>query len=65
MGKGHETGSPRYVMGLKPGLHTEMGCVGHLWRTSLSAVKESTACLWPQGPKAVHHRSCSPRDLRT
>lgn len=27
---GHETGSHRYIMGLKPGLDTKMGCVGHL-----------------------------------
>lgn len=47
------------------GLDTKMGCVGHLWRASLSVVKESTACLWPQGPKAVHFRSCSSKDLRT
>lgn len=61
MGEGHEAGTRRYVMGLEPGLDTKMGCVGHLWRTSLSIVM--LAC-GPQGPKAVHLKSCSSRDLR-
>lgn len=49
----------RHGTGTRPGHQN-----GMCWPPMENFFEHCDACLWPQGPKAVHLKSCSSRDLR-